>query len=49
MALDFDHRASGRMEVDSGGWSLAVGSSRPFEPGSLLWPWAPGAVWSVPV
>jgi hypothetical protein len=39
MARAFGHGPSGeRIDVDSGSWSLAVGWSRPFEPGPLLWP-----------
>ena len=37
MALHFDLGTRGRrMDVDSVSWSLASGSSRPFEPGALL-------------
>jgi hypothetical protein len=38
MAREFDHGPNGgRLDVvDSGSWSLAGGSSRPFEPGPLL-------------
>jgi hypothetical protein len=38
MPRDFDNGPNGgRLDVvDSGSWSLASGSSRPFEPGPLL-------------
>jgi hypothetical protein len=37
MVRRFDHDADGvRIDVDSGSWSLAGGSSRPFEPGTVL-------------
>ena len=41
MVREFDHAASGGYgDVDSFSWSLADGSSRPFEPGPLPWPLA---------
>ena len=47
---DFDNRpGAARMVVDSEmSWLLIGGPSRPFEPGLLLSPLAPVAVWSAP-